>query len=139
MKKNFYSYVAKMRVTYSLTTYSLLTFDSQQKSVLTIIILFFSRLLISLRSTSKTYYNMNVAGLQNVWQTIMGFNLTAANKRWLADHLYEQAMREEALLPYTMEEIDARLDMAEEDVAAGRVYSKAEVSDMMDDYIQKHL
>ena len=81
---------------------------------------------------------MNVAGLQNVWQTIMGFNLTAANKRWLADHLYEQAMREEALQPYTMEEIDARLDMAEEDVAAGLVYSKAEVSDMMNEYIQKH-
>ena len=82
---------------------------------------------------------MNVAGLQNVWQTIMGFNLTADNKRWLADHLYEQAMHEEALQPYTMmEEIDARLDMAEEDVAAGRVYSKAEVSDMMNEFIQKH-
>jgi len=37
-----------------------------------------------------------------------------------------------------MEEIDARLDMAEEDVAAGRVYSKAEVSDMMNEYIQKY-
>ena len=31
MKKFFYSYVAKMRVTYSLTTYSLLTFDSKTK------------------------------------------------------------------------------------------------------------
>ena len=82
---------------------------------------------------------MNVAGLQNVWQTIMGFNLTADNKRWLADHLYEQAMHEEALQPYTMEEIDARLDMAEEDVAAGRVYNSDEVSDMMNEFIQKHL
>ena len=93
---------------------------------------------VFLRNTKKTCLDMNVAGLQNVWQTIMGFNLTAANKRWLADHLYEQAMREEALQPYTMEEIDARLDMAEEDVAAGRVYSKAAVSDMMNEYILKH-
>ena len=47
---------------------------------------------------------MSTTALQNVWQMLLKYDLSAANKRWLADHLYEQARKEEAL-PYTIEEL----------------------------------
>ncbi|MBQ6964240.1 MAG: hypothetical protein IJP82_00925 [Bacteroidaceae bacterium] len=37
---------------------------------------------------------MNTTALQSVWQTLLGYDLTAANKRWLADHLYEAVKAE---------------------------------------------
>ena len=61
---------------------------------------------------------------------LMSYDLSAANKRWLADHLYEQARKEEAQ-PYTTEELNARIDCAEADIAAGRVISRAEASERM--------
>ena len=39
---------------------------------------------------------MSTTALQKVWQMILGYDLTAANKRWLAEHLYEEAKKEEA-------------------------------------------
>ena len=45
---------------------------------------------------------MSTTALQNVWQMLLKYDLSAANKRWLADHLYEQARKEEAQ-PYTIE------------------------------------
>ena len=69
---------------------------------------------------------MSTAALQNVWTTILGYNLTAANKRWLAEHLWQQAEAEEVesiTQPYTMAEIDAMIDESEADFAAGRFYS----------------
>lgn len=70
---------------------------------------------------------MTTTALQNVWQTILGFNLSTANKRWIADHLYEQVREEERLKPYTMEEIDTMLHEAEEDYVAGRYHTNDEV------------
>ena len=70
---------------------------------------------------------MTITALQNVWQTILGFNLSTSNKRWIADHLYEQVREEESLKPYTMEEIDARLDESERDIEEGRYYTTEEV------------
>ena len=72
---------------------------------------------------------MSTAALQNVWSTILGYNLTAANKRWLAEHLWEQAAHEEAkteVPAYTMAEINAMIDESEADFAAGRYYSMEE-------------
>ena len=81
---------------------------------------------------------MNTVSLNNLWVYLQGLTLTADNKRWIADHLYEQARQEEMQLPYTMEEIDARLDRAEADVAAGRLLTRSEASKRMKEYIKQH-
>jgi len=81
---------------------------------------------------------MSTTALQNVWQMLLNYDLSAANKRWLADHLYEQAQKEEAQ-PYTIEELGARIDRAEADVAAGRVLSRTEASKRMKSHMKKYL
>ena len=63
---------------------------------------------------------MSTVALQNIWDTLLGYNLSTANKRWLAEHLWEQ------IEPYTMEELNARIDQSEADITAGRVYSREE-------------
>jgi hypothetical protein len=71
---------------------------------------------------------MSIVALQNLWDTIVGYNLTTDNKRWLAEHLMEQVEAEtkEQVKPYTMAEIDAMIDESEADFAAGRYYSMDE-------------
>ena len=71
---------------------------------------------------------MSTAALQQVWDTILGYNLTTANKRWLAEHLIEQVETETKtqMKPYTMAELNAMIDESEADFAAGRVYSMEE-------------
>lgn len=71
---------------------------------------------------------MSTVALQDLWNTILGYNLSTANKRWLAEHLIEQVEAEtkEKLEPYTMEEINAMIDESEKDFAAGRFYSMDE-------------
>ncbi len=81
---------------------------------------------------------MSTTALQSVWQMLLGYDLSAANKRWLADHLYEEARKEEAQ-PYTIEELNARIDCAEADIAAGRTISRAEASERMQSYMNKYL
>ena len=34
---------------------------------------------------------MNAISLNNLWSYLQGLTLTASNKKWLADHLYESA------------------------------------------------
>ena len=34
---------------------------------------------------------MNAVSLNNLWSYLQGLTLTASNKKWLADHLYESA------------------------------------------------
>ena len=81
---------------------------------------------------------MSTTALQNIWKMLLSYDLSAANKRWLADHLYEQARKEEDK-PYTIEELNARIERAEADIAAGRVISRAEASEQMQSYINQHL
>ena len=71
---------------------------------------------------------MSTVALQNLWETILGYNLSTANKRWLAEHLIAQVEAEtkEKVEPYTMAEIDAMIDESEADFAAGRFYSMDE-------------
>ena len=38
---------------------------------------------------------MNAISLNNLWSYLQGLALTANNKRWLADHLYEEVKEEE--------------------------------------------
>jgi hypothetical protein len=64
---------------------------------------------------------MSTVALQGVFDQILAtFDLTAANKRWLAAHLVEYADKEERIEPYTMAEIDTMLAESEADFAAGR-------------------
>ncbi len=63
--------------------------------------------------------------------------LTPSNQRWLAEHLIEHAkFEEEALKPYTMEEINARIDQSERDFAEGDFYSHEEVLKMLDEELE---
>ena len=64
--------------------------------------------------------------------------LTTDNKQWLADRLYQQVKKEEQVTPYTMEEINAMLDRAEADIAAGRIMSRKEVSGKMKKHISQY-
>ena len=63
----------------------------------------------------------------------MAQTLSADNRRWLADKLYQSVeAEEERLTPYTMEEINAWIDESEADEEAGRTYTCAEVKRMME-------
>ena len=83
---------------------------------------------------------MSTTALQNVWDGIRAYNLTTANKRWLAEHLWEQVRIEtqEQVEPYTMTELNARIDRAEADIASGRVHSREEMSKMMNDFVAQY-
>ena len=52
--------------------------------------------------------------------------LSYDNRAWLSQHLIEPQAAE-TLAPYTMEEIDARLDESERQIAAGELYTTEEV------------
>ena len=85
---------------------------------------------------------MSTVALQNVWRTIMGFDLTVDNKRWIADHLYEQIEESQHLSipqPYTIVEINAMIDQSEADFAAGRVYSMEEARQHRNEHRKKLL
>lgn len=78
---------------------------------------------------------MSNAALQNVWQTILSLDLTAANKRWLAEHLLEQAESESkvALEPYTMAEIEMMAENGRRQIAAGQYFSSEQVLQMCEE------
>lgn len=59
--------------------------------------------------------------------------LTPSNMRWVAEHLIERAAKEEHTpKPYTMDEINAMLDVAEEEIAAGLGTPDEEMWDELD-------
>ena len=56
-------------------------------------------------------------------------SLSADNKRWLAEKLYQSVEEEEEhLTPSTMEEINAWIDESEADFAAGRYLTTEEAN-----------
>ena len=55
--------------------------------------------------------------------------LSVDNRQWLAAHLVEPAEKVE---PYTREELLARVEEAEADIAAGRFYTEEEMEAFMD-------
>ena len=58
----------------------------------------------------------------------MAYNLTAANKRWLAERLLEDARVDEVSpTPYTVEELQARIDLSEQQSANGQYKPVEEV------------
>ena len=70
---------------------------------------------------------MSETTLSNLLEYLYG-TLTPSNMRWMAKQLSERAkFEEEALKPYTMEEIHAMLEASQADIAAGRTYSHEDV------------
>ncbi|MBQ6771229.1 MAG: hypothetical protein IJP44_09680 [Bacteroidales bacterium] len=62
---------------------------------------------------------MSETTLNNLLEYLYG-TLTPSNKRWVGEHLIKYAdYEEQPVKPYTMEEINAMLDQAEHDFAAG--------------------
>lgn len=63
----------------------------------------------------------------------MAQSLSTDNRRWLAEKLYRSVeAEEEHLAPYTMEEINARIDRSLADAKAGRTYTSDEVKRIME-------
>lgn len=64
--------------------------------------------------------------------------LTPSNQRWVAEHLRQHADQEEKALlkPYTMEELDARLDQSERDFAEGHYHTHEDVLKMLDEELE---
>ena len=70
-------------------------------------------------------------GLWNMLQS-----LTPDTKRWLGEKLIEASeAEEEHLTPYTMEEINAWIDQAEADFAAGRGIPAEEADKEMEKFL----
>ena len=61
---------------------------------------------------------MSTSTLNNLLEYLYG-TLTPDNMRWVGKHLIEYADKDENLKPFTMEEIHARIDKAEREIAAG--------------------
>ena len=75
---------------------------------------------------------MSTATLENLRDYLYG-TLTPDNMYWLAEELMEQAKKEkEQLRPYTKVEINAMLDQAEADFAAGLGRPDEEAWDELD-------
>jgi hypothetical protein len=77
---------------------------------------------VSLPRKHKNGQTMSEATLQGLLDYLYS-TLTPDNMRWMATHLMAHAdSDEENLKPYTMEEINARIDQSERDSAEGKVY-----------------
>lgn len=75
---------------------------------------------------------MSTVALQNLWKTILGYNLSTANKRWLAEHLIAQVEAEtkEKVEPYTMEELVTMAENGRKQIANGHSYTSEQVLEM---------
>ena len=83
---------------------------------------------------------MSTAALQHVWSNILSYDLTTANKRWLAERLLEQVGAETSgnkVTPYTMAEINDMIDASEADFAAGRYYTMEESRRLRNEHLTK--
>lgn len=78
---------------------------------------------------------MSTTALQGLLEYLYG-TLTPKDMCWVADHLIEHAQRSsEPLKRLTMEEVNAMLDEAEADIAAGRTIPDEEVMRRWDEEI----
>ena len=76
------------------------------------------------KGTTILFYIMAQETLNGLLQYLVA-TLTYDNRAWLAQHLLEPEAGE--AVPYTIAEIDARLDEAERDAATGKLYSTEQV------------
>ena len=71
--------------------------------------------------------------VQDLWSQILA--LPACDRHWLQDKLNVYEEREEHLTPYTMEQINAWIDQAEADFAAGRGIPAEEADKEMEEFL----
>lgn len=71
---------------------------------------------------------MSTTALEGLLSYLYG-TLSPSNMQWVGEHLIEYAKQEqdEQLRPYTMEELNARIDQAEAEIAAGKVFDADDV------------
>ena len=81
---------------------------------------------------------MSTAALEGLLEYLYG-TLSPDNMLWVANHLIEQAKQADSseLKPYTMEEINAMLDEAEANFAAGKGIPHEEVMREWDEEIAR--
>ena len=81
---------------------------------------------------NNTINPMSTSALQDVYEGIMAYNLSAANKRWLAERLWEQADVEAAdhVEPYTKAELATMAENGRKQIAEGRSYTSDQVLQM---------
>ncbi len=71
--------------------------------------------------------------VQDLWSQILA--LPACDRHWLQDKLNVYEEEEEHLTPYTMEQINAWIDQAEADFAAGRGIPAEEADKEMEEFL----
>ena len=82
---------------------------------------------------------MSTSTLTSLLEYLTGA-LTTDNKQWLADHLYQQVREKKSVIPYTMEEINSRIDQAEQESAAGLGQDSEEMfREMEEDFVREEL
>ena len=81
---------------------------------------------------------MSTATLTSLLDYLYG-TLSPSNMKWVGEHLIEYAKKEEdeQLRPFTMEELNARIDQAEADIAAGRVIDDDDVWAELDEELAR--
>ena len=81
---------------------------------------------------------MSTTALQGLLDYLYG-TLTPSNMRWVGEHLVMQADKVENpdLKPYTMDEINAMLDEAEAEIAAGKGIPDEEVWHELDEELER--
>ena len=81
---------------------------------------------------------MSTTALEGLLSYLYG-TLSPSNMRWVGEHLIEYAKKEqdEQLHPFTMEELNARIDQAEAEIAAGLGTPHEEVMREMDEEIER--
>ena len=72
--------------------------------------------------------------LDNLWAYLQSLSLSDSNKEWLAEKLIES--KEHAPEPYTIEELDSRLMVAEEDFECGNTFTTDEVIADLQTYLK---
>ena len=81
---------------------------------------------------------MSTTALQGLLDYLYG-TLSPSNMRWVAEHLVMQADKVEkpVIKPYTMDEINAMLDAAEAEIAAGKGTPDEEVWHELDEELAR--
>ena len=81
---------------------------------------------------------MSTTALEGLLSYLYG-TLSPSNMQWVGEHLIEYAKKEqsEQLRPYTMQELNARIDQAEAEIAAGLGTPHEEVMREMDEEIER--
>ena len=71
--------------------------------------------------------------VQDLWSQILA--LPAGDRRWLLDKLNVYEEQEEDLTPYTMEELNARIERSLADAEAGRCIPAEEADREMEQFL----